>query len=105
MYRIQHQHEEQRQLTLWALSWISKTVRPLRVDELQHAVFVEIGDEDIDDGPLESAALIVSVCAGLVTVDAESRSFRLVTLLLKNSSKKVITNGSQMQTRSLPRRG
>ena len=78
MYRIQHQHEEHRQLALRVLSWITNAVRPLRVEELQHAVSVELGDEDIDDGPLESAALIVSVCAGLVTVDAESRTVRLV---------------------------
>jgi ankyrin repeat protein len=78
MDRIQHQHEEHRQLALRVLSWITNAVRPLQVEELQHAVSVEIGDEEIDDGPLESAALIVSVCAGLVTVDAESRSVRLV---------------------------
>ena len=78
MYRIHHQHEEHRQLAMRALSWISKAERPLQVEELQHAIAVEFGDEDVEDGPLESATLIVSVCAGLVTIDAESRTFRLV---------------------------
>ncbi|KAF7507610.1 hypothetical protein GJ744_010280 [Endocarpon pusillum] len=78
MYRIQHQHEEHRQLAMRALSWISKAERPLQVEELQHAIAVEFGDEDVEDGPLESATLILSVCAGLVTIDAESRTFRLV---------------------------
>jgi Ankyrin repeats (3 copies) len=45
---------------------------------LQHAVSVELGGEDVEDEPLEVVDLIVSVCKGLVTVDAESRSFRLV---------------------------
>ena len=78
MYRIQHQHEEHCQLAMRALLWISKAERPLQVEELQHAMAVELGDEDVEDGPLESATLIVSVCAGLVTIDAESKTFRLV---------------------------
>jgi ankyrin repeat protein len=78
MCRIKDQNKEHHNLALQVLSWITNAVRPLRLEELQHAVSVEIEDDDIDDGPLESAALIVSVCAGLVTVDAESRNVRLV---------------------------
>jgi Ankyrin repeats (3 copies)/Ankyrin repeat len=78
MCRIQDQHKEYRQLALQVLSWTTNAVRALRLEELQHAVSVETEDDDIDDGPSESAALIVSVCAGLVTVDAESRNVRLV---------------------------
>lgn len=78
MNRIKHQCDEHYQLALRVLSWISKAQRPLRIEELQHAVAVEAGDDDIDEDPLESPALFVSVCAGLVTIDEESGSFRLV---------------------------
>lgn len=78
MYRIQHQHEEYCELALKVLSWISKARRPLQVEEVQHAISVEVGDNDVEDGPLEAQNLLVSVCAGLVTVDTESRNFRLV---------------------------
>ena len=78
MYRIQHQHEEHCELALRTLSWISKAQRPLRIEEVQHAVSVEEGDKDLEDEPLEAPDLLVSVCAGLVTIDAESNTFRLV---------------------------
>lgn len=78
MDRIQDQPEEHCQLALRVLSWILKARRPLRIEELQHAVAVEVGDEDIEEGPLDSSTLLVSVCAGLVAIDPESRSFRLV---------------------------
>jgi Ankyrin repeats (3 copies) len=78
MSRTQHQPEEHCELALLALSWISRAQGPLQIEELQHAVTVQPGDQDIEDGELAEPALIVSVCAGLVTIHAESRNFRLV---------------------------
>lgn len=78
MSRIQRQHEEHCQLALLVLPWISKAQRPLRVVELQHAEAVEDGNEDIDDDSLASEALILSVCAGLTTIDVESGTIHLV---------------------------
>lgn len=76
--RIRIQPEDHCHLALRALSWIFKAQRPLAVEELQHALAGEPGHQDIDDERLTSEALIVSVCAGLVTIDAQSRGFRLV---------------------------
>ena len=88
MYRIQHQHGEYCELALKVLSWISKARRPLQVEEVQHAVSVEVGDNDIEEGPLEAPTLLVSVCKGLVTVDTESRNFRLVHFTVEEFFKK-----------------
>lgn len=78
MVRIKHQNKEYCQLALRVLSWISRAKRPLQVKELQHAVSVTFTDRDIDDECLVSTALITSVCAGLVSIDNESNTFRLV---------------------------
>lgn len=68
---------DSRKLALDALSWINCAMRPLNASELQHALAVEAESEfDIDNLPyLED---IISVCAGLVTVDEESDVIRLV---------------------------
>jgi hypothetical protein len=63
--RIDGQLQNDRILAKNVLSWISYAQRPLTTGELCHALAVEIGDEELQ---LD----IVSVCAGLVTVDEES---------------------------------
>lgn len=78
MVRINQQDEEYCQLAFRALSWISKAKRPLTVKELQHAVSIALTDRNIDDESLVSTALITSVCAGLVSIDIKSNTFRLV---------------------------
>jgi hypothetical protein len=59
----------------WRSPGSQEPQRPLQIEELQHAVTVRRGDKDIEDGVLAEPALTVSVCAGLVTIDAESRNF------------------------------
>jgi hypothetical protein len=46
--------------------------------ELQHALAVEVGDSRLGEDNLERIERMVSVCAGLVTVDEESSIIRLV---------------------------
>jgi hypothetical protein len=46
--------------------------------ELQYALTIEIGDSDLDKENLPQLKDIVSVCAGLVTIDKESGIIRLV---------------------------
>jgi hypothetical protein len=48
------------------------------VAELRHALAVEPGDDDLDEDGLYETEVMVSVCAGLVTVDEESSQIRLV---------------------------
>jgi hypothetical protein len=48
------------------------------VRELQHALAVEPDDKTIDEEALVDETLMISVCAGIVTVDQESNIIRLV---------------------------
>src|SRR6185503_5211905 len=52
--------------------------RPLTTSELQHALAVEVGEQELDIENLPQIEDMVSVCAGLVTVDKESSIIRLV---------------------------
>ncbi|RYO98812.1 hypothetical protein DL764_006975 [Monosporascus ibericus] len=78
MKRIQGQNEDQRDLAIEVLSWITCAKRPLSTTELQHALAVEKGALDLDDENLTDIADMVSASAGLVTVDNESCIIRLV---------------------------
>ncbi|KIX98300.1 uncharacterized protein Z520_05601 [Fonsecaea multimorphosa CBS 102226] len=78
MLRIKNQDERRAALAYKVLYWISYSLRPLTVMELQHALAVEPGDDDLDEDGLYEPELMVSVCAGLVTVDEESHQIRLV---------------------------
>lgn len=76
--RIQNQDEDQASLAHKVLYWISYSFRPLTITELQHALAVELDDDDLDEDGLYDTELMISVCADLVTVDIESNQIRLV---------------------------
>jgi ankyrin repeat protein len=78
MDRIMNQKPGFRQLAEKALSWITFAKEPLTKSELQHALAVRTGDLKFDEDNLEQIERVVSVCAGLVTVDEESDIIRLV---------------------------
>jgi ankyrin repeat protein len=78
MKRIESQAADSKELAKQALSWIICAKRPLTTSELQHALAVEVGDSELDKENLPQVEDMVSVCAGLVTVDDESRIIRLV---------------------------
>ena len=61
------------------LSWVTLAVRPLTVQELLCALEVDPDTGDLDfDGDLYDIQEILSVCAGLVSIEDESRVVRLV---------------------------
>ncbi|KAI9773868.1 MAG: hypothetical protein M1840_006094 [Geoglossum simile] len=76
--RIQGQVTDQEELAKQVLSWIVCARRPLTTAELQHALGVEVGELELDEDNLPQIEDMVSVCAGLVTVDEESGIIRLV---------------------------
>jgi ankyrin repeat protein len=78
MDRIEGQLKDQEELAKQALSWITCARRPLTTLELQHALAVEVAEFKLDEDNLPEIEDIVSVCAGLVTVDEESNIIRLV---------------------------
>lgn len=78
MRRIWSQGEEDVKLAERLLSWIAHAYRPLKLAEIQHALAVEKGDSNLDEDGIPEEDIMVSTCAGLVTVDQESNTIRLV---------------------------
>ncbi|KAL6904181.1 ankyrin repeat-containing domain protein [Trichoderma evansii] len=78
MERIKGQVADQEELAKQVLLWITCARRPLTTTELQHALAVEVGESEFDEENLPQTEDMVSVCAGLVTVDEESKIIRLV---------------------------
>jgi hypothetical protein len=76
--RICNQDGDDAQLAKKALSWISYAMRPLTVKEIQHAVAVEPSEKELNEEALPHEELLISVCAGIVTIDQESNIIRLV---------------------------
>jgi len=78
MERIQGQEADFQKLASQVLSWVVHARRPLSSRELQHALGTRIGMSELDDDFLPEPEDLVSVCAGLVTIDEESNIVRLV---------------------------
>ncbi|RKK65446.1 hypothetical protein BFJ69_g16275 [Fusarium oxysporum] len=77
MEKINRQEMGLRELAIRVLSWITCAKRQLTTIELQHALATKKGNRILDPGDLVPIEDIVSVCAGLVTVDKESDIIRL----------------------------
>jgi len=78
MERIEGQLMDEEELAKQVLSWITCAKRPLTTSELEHALAVEPEESQLDEENLCRAEDMVSVCAGLVTIDEESGIIRLV---------------------------
>jgi len=81
--RIKAQDGDKSRLGMTALMWISHAERPLLADELCHALAVELGSTDFDVGNVPSMSTLVSCCQGLITVDKEASTVRLVHFTLQ----------------------
>ena len=76
--RVQAQPSPQAELGRKILLWVSHAVRPLRMQELRHALGVEEGDEELDGEGLIDPAALTSFCAGLIIVNERSGLVSLV---------------------------
>ena len=76
--RIKAQGEENTKLAMAALTWVCHSERPLQVDELCHALVVEIGGTDYDPENVPSIGTLLDCCHGLITVDTEASTVRLI---------------------------
>ena len=81
--RIKAQDGDKPRLGMTALMWISHAERPPRADELCHALAVQIGSTDFDFGNIPSMSTLVSCCQGLITVDKEASTVRLIHFTLQ----------------------
>ncbi|KAF5548267.1 ankyrin protein [Fusarium mexicanum] len=78
MERITGQDQDSKELAMHVLSWITCARRVLKTSELQHAWAVEENAVTLDKENLPQIDDMISVCSGLVTVDTESGTIRLV---------------------------
>ncbi|KAF3062635.1 putative ankyrin repeat protein [Trichoderma lentiforme] len=78
VWRIKGLDPDSKELAWLVLSWITCAKRPLATKELQHALAVEVGKAELDEENFVEIEDMVSVCAGLVTIDEESNIIRLV---------------------------
>ncbi|KAI1627396.1 ankyrin repeat-containing domain protein, partial [Exophiala viscosa] len=76
--RISSLAQTRRDLAYKTLMWTSHATRPLSVSELQHAMAVRLGDNDLDIDNIPPEQALVACCCGLVVVDPESSIIRLV---------------------------
>ncbi|SCO92820.1 related to ankyrin [Fusarium oxysporum] len=78
MERIKNQVSDHRELAERILPWIICAKRPLSVEELRHALAVEVGSTELNKDALPETDIMVKVCVGLVTIDEEDGIIRLV---------------------------
>ena len=76
--RIKGQGGEKSRIGMAALMWISHSERPLKVDELCHALAVEIGSSNLNSDNVPSMGTLLTCCQGLVSVYKETSTVRLI---------------------------
>ena len=76
--RVKGQGGAKARLGMAALMWISHSVRPLKVVELCHALAIEIGSSNLNGDDVPSIGTLLSCCQGLVAVDKEASTVRLI---------------------------
>jgi ankyrin repeat protein len=76
--RIDGQLKGYQDIANQVLAWVTYARRPLSVLELQYALAVFPTDTTLDKEGLPDESTLTNHCAGLVTIDEESRTVRLV---------------------------
>lgn len=78
MERIRTQHPDSWALAKRVLGWIARAKRPLKTLELRTALAVELDEKVLDPDNMPAIEDMISVCAGLVTIDEQSNIVRLI---------------------------
>ena len=81
--RIKAQDGDKSRLGMAALMWINHAERPLRADELCYALAVELGSRDFNTRNIPSMSTLVGCCQGLISVDKEASTVRLIHFTLQ----------------------
>ena len=81
--RIKGQGGEKARLGMAALMWISYAERPLKSDELCHALAIEVGSPNVNTDNVPSMGTLLSCCQGLVVVDEKASTVRLIHFTLQ----------------------
>ncbi len=83
--RIEAQSEKRVSLAKRAIIWLTYAFRPLRIIELRHALAIRPSTATFDDDDVATEETIVSVCCGLIVIDGESQTVRLVRKYISSS--------------------
>ena len=78
LQRIGEQTIDDARLGNEVLLWVSSTLRPLSIKELQHALAVRPDDTHFESDGIEDPDHILAVCGGLVVIDSTSHHVRLI---------------------------
>ncbi|KFY28869.1 hypothetical protein V493_02720 [Pseudogymnoascus sp. VKM F-4281 (FW-2241)] len=78
MERIKGQIKDEKELAMQVIYWITCARTPLTTSQLEVALAIERGSSKLDASNICPVEDMVSVCAGLVTIDEESGIIRLV---------------------------
>ena len=78
LQRIRDQKGSRSRLGMEVLMWVSYAERPLRIDELCHALAVEIGSTDLDTENISPEDTVLGSCLGLAVVHKETSTVRLI---------------------------
>ena len=76
--RIKEQKRGRSRLGMEVLMWVSHAERPLQIDELSHALAVEIGATELDPENVPPQDTVLGSCLGLAVVDKETSTVRLI---------------------------
>lgn len=75
------QKREQSELAMNVLMLLTHAVEPLNVEQIQHALLaleLDEDEEEIDTNDVYDKALLVTICGGLIVVEAETSAIRFV---------------------------
>jgi len=74
--RVRDQKGDRSRLGMEVLMWVSHAERPLRIDELCHALAVDMQAMDLDPENIRPQDTVIGSCLGLAVVDAETSTVR-----------------------------
>ena len=78
LQRIREQKGGWSRLGMEVLMWVSHAERPLRIDELCHALAVDMQATDLDPENIRPQDTVLGSCLGLAVIDAETSTVRLI---------------------------
>lgn len=76
--RIHSQEDDDAQLAIQVIAWIYHSFEDLKVRQLQQAIACQNGEDVYDDDSLIDGELLLSVCAGLVLINPETKAVRFM---------------------------
>ena len=78
LQRIMEQKGDRSRLGMEVLMWVSHAERPLLIDELCHALAVDLESTGLDPENIRPQDTVLGSCLGLAVVDAETSTVRLI---------------------------